>query len=80
MYATLCRFLADKSELRFGEKFNKNAFHRALLIKCEETFRRGCEGEERAAQHQAAVGNLRFLGELFLKNLITSNVAFEIIQ
>lgn len=84
MFAMLCSFLAGKKELFFEKSYKKNQFHRSLLIICEEIFRKvpadEIETEEKIQLKKKAIGNMRFLGELYKKKLITTRIALEIIM
>ncbi|CAL9207332.1 unnamed protein product [Musa hybrid cultivar] len=76
MYAGLCSRLAGVLP-DFNEMDERITFKRLLLNKCQEDFERG---EREQHETNKVEGNVRLLGELYKKKMLTERIMHECIQ
>ncbi|KAJ7568258.1 hypothetical protein O6H91_01G025400 [Diphasiastrum complanatum] len=92
MYAKFCVQLS-KELPEFNEDGEKVTFKRVLLNKCQEEFERGEREQEEAMRftpeeseekrlkaRRQMLGNIRFIGELYKKSMLTERIMHECIK
>jgi len=82
MYAVLCQRLSEKLPEFVDEEGNKMSFRRLLLNKCQEEFEKeseiaACKEDlERMKMKRRMLGNIHFIGELYLKRMLKENIMY----
>ncbi|KAI7994250.1 hypothetical protein LOK49_LG11G02259 [Camellia lanceoleosa] len=88
MYANFCHDLAGELP-DFVEDNEKITFKRLLLNKCQEEFERGereqaeadkVDGDGKGPGSRRMLGNIRLIGELYKKRMLTERIMHECIQ
>merc|ERR1712072_665274 len=82
MYAELCLRLSERLPEFVDEEGNKESFRRLLLNKCQEEFEKESEiadmedETEKIKLKRRMLGNIRFIGELYLKRMLLENIMY----
>ena len=82
VYPSLCKKLSDKNYCiaKDCEAIDSINFKREILTECQKEFEKEKTNIDDKAEKRKSLGNIKFIGELFIKGVISYSIVFKCID